>query len=343
MAVVIEGGQEPGLHLGAQLLHLGGVEAEIVARKRANTDELALALEHVDEHGEFVDPNLAHPAAPEIDAVVIGELAAGLQAAVLVEVGLQVLAVAVHGAELVDTDNLAVLADTAQLDEGGAGGHVVPNGGLLLAGEDKELAFAELLVEDLETGTVQTAEDFDTVVGAVLALGDGHVETARGLAEFGANTVPEIMKGEDNVADAPGVFLHDELALEYGSTAVTPQVTAIGEVLVGAVEQGVEVLHLVERHLVDKYMGMKAVVLCQAVAKVGVDDDCGGGKLAFMGFYPRKTLRKAHTAGLGKDSAHIGILDFLRSEAGAVVGSALGIVFRNFRFVIEGNAHWLIC
>ena len=56
--------------------------------------------------------------APEIDAVVVGELAAGLQAAVLVEVGLQVFAVAVHGAELVDTDNLAVLADTAQLDKG---------------------------------------------------------------------------------------------------------------------------------------------------------------------------------------------------------------------------------
>ena len=53
VAVVIEGGQESGLHLGAQLLHLGGVEAEIVARKRANTDELTLALEHVEEHGEL--------------------------------------------------------------------------------------------------------------------------------------------------------------------------------------------------------------------------------------------------------------------------------------------------
>ena len=31
VAVVIEGGEEPGLHLGAQLLHLGGVETEIVA------------------------------------------------------------------------------------------------------------------------------------------------------------------------------------------------------------------------------------------------------------------------------------------------------------------------
>ena len=118
MAVVIEGGQEPGLHLGAQLLHLRGVETEIVARKGTHTDELALALKHINEHGEFVDPYLAHPTAPEIDAVVVGELAAGLQAAVLVEVGLQVFAVAVHGAELVDTDNLAVLADTAQLDKG---------------------------------------------------------------------------------------------------------------------------------------------------------------------------------------------------------------------------------
>ena len=118
VTVVIEGGEEPGLHLGAQLLHLRGVEAEIVTRKGAHTDEFALALEHVEEHGELVDPYLAHPAAPEIDTIVVSELAAGLQTAVLVEVRLQILAVAVHGAELVDTDDFAVLADTAQLDKG---------------------------------------------------------------------------------------------------------------------------------------------------------------------------------------------------------------------------------
>lgn len=256
MAVVIEGGQEPGLHLDTQLLHLGGVEAEIVARKRPHTDELALALEHVNEHGELVDPYLAHPAAPEIDAVVVGELAAGLQTAVLVEVGLKVLAVAVHGAELVDADDFAILAHTAQLDEGGAGGHIVPDGGLLLAGEDKELALAELLVEDLETGSIEAAEDFDTVVGAVHAFGDGHVEAAGGAAELGAHPVPEIVAGKDKVGDAPGVALHDELALEHGGAAVAPQVAAGGEVLVGAVEEGVEVLHLVEGLLAEEDLGV---------------------------------------------------------------------------------------
>jgi len=199
VAVVIEGGQEAGLYLDAQLLHIGGVETEIVTREGTHTDELALALEHVDEHREFVEPYLAHPAAPEIDAVVVGEFATGLQAAVLVEVGLQVLAVAVHGAELVDTDDFAVLADTAQLDEGGAGGYVVPDGGLLLAGEDEKLALAELLVEDFETGSIEAAEDLDAVVGAVLALGDGHIEAAGGAAELRTHPVPEIVAGEDDV------------------------------------------------------------------------------------------------------------------------------------------------
>ena len=104
---------------------------------------------------------------------------------------------------------------------------------MLLAGKDKELALAELLVEDFEAGTVEAAEDFDTVIGATLALGDGHIEAAGGAAELGAHPVPEIVAGEDEVRDAPGVALHNHLALEHSGAAVTPQVAAGGEVLVG--------------------------------------------------------------------------------------------------------------
>ena len=342
MSVIVEGGQKAGFHLDAQLLHLGGVEAEIMAGQWTYTDQLALALEHIDEHGKFIEPYLAHPATPEIDTVVIGELAAGLQTTVFVEIGLQVLAVAVHGAELVDTYNFAVLADTAQLDKGGAGGNIVPDGGLLFTSKDKKLALAELFIEHLETGTVHSTEHLDTVVGAALAFGDGHIQAASGFAELGANTMPEIMKGEDKVADAPRVFLHDELALEYGGAAVAPQVAAGGEVLVGAVEEGVEVLHLVEGLLAEEDLGVDGIVLGETVALVGIDDDGGGGELFAVFFHPCEGFLETHVAGLDEDAAHVGVVDLLGGEAGAVVGSALGVVVGDLWFVVEGDSH-IIC
>ena len=210
---------------------------------------------------------------------------------------------------------------------------------MLLAGKDEKLAFAELFVEDFETGTVQTAEDFDTVVGAVLALGNGHIEFAGGAAELGAHTVPEIVAGEDEVRDAPGVALHNHLALENSGAAVAPQVAAGGEVLVGAVEEGVEVLHLVEGLLAEEDLGVEGVVLGKAVALVGVDDDGGGGELFAVFFHPCEGFLKAHVAGLDEDAAHVGVVDLLGGEAGTVVGSALGVVVGDLWFVVEGDSH----
>ena len=192
--VVVEGRQEAGLDADVQLLHLGRVEAEILPAQRAHAHELHLALEDVDRHRELVQPAAAHQFAPEVDAVVVGEFATVLQAFVLQHVGLEVFGIGVHRAELVHADELAVPAHALELDQGAAGRVVVPDGGAELLADDEVLAFVEAFVDDFEAGAVHAAEQLDAVVGAVLALGDPHVEPAGGF-HLGAGAVPEIVEG----------------------------------------------------------------------------------------------------------------------------------------------------
>ena len=83
LLVEIKGRQEAGLDTDVQLLHFGCIEAEIMAAQGAHADQFHLPLEDVDQHRELVQPGLSHEFTPEIDAVVVCELAAVLQAFVL--------------------------------------------------------------------------------------------------------------------------------------------------------------------------------------------------------------------------------------------------------------------
>ena len=114
--VVVEGGQEPRLDADMQVLHLGRVKAEIMPAQRPYADELHLALEDVDEHRQLVEPELAEQPSPAVDAVVVGEFAAVLEPLVLKHVGLEVLRVGVHRTELIDSDEIALVAYPRQLD-----------------------------------------------------------------------------------------------------------------------------------------------------------------------------------------------------------------------------------
>ncbi len=49
--VVVERGKETRFHADMQLLHLRGVQAEILPTQRPYADEFHLAFEDVDEHG----------------------------------------------------------------------------------------------------------------------------------------------------------------------------------------------------------------------------------------------------------------------------------------------------
>ena len=89
--VVVERGQEARFHADVQLLHLRGVQAEILSAQRPYAHEFHLAFEDVDEHGQLVQPSAAELVSPVVDTIVTRELTALLQAFVLQDVGLEVL------------------------------------------------------------------------------------------------------------------------------------------------------------------------------------------------------------------------------------------------------------
>jgi len=187
--VVVERGEQAGLDAEVKGLHLGGVEAEVVIAQRTYADELHIAANDVDEHGQFVEPILAQELSQTTHAIVGGEFATFLQAFVLVDVGLKVLGVGMHGAELVDADFFAVQAFATQTNEEAGGGMVVAYGLALLAGNDVELAVADFFAQDFEAGAIEFAQHLDAREGALVSLGDPHIEIAH-EEQFGADAAP---------------------------------------------------------------------------------------------------------------------------------------------------------
>ena len=112
--VDIEGGQQSRLGLDSQLLQIFRIKVEILLAQGTHPHQLHLPLKDIDKHGQLVEPGLAQEPAPLRHTVVVAELAAHIQVIVFVYVGLQILRIGIHRAELVHVEDLAVLAHTPQ-------------------------------------------------------------------------------------------------------------------------------------------------------------------------------------------------------------------------------------
>ena len=93
LLVIVERWQQAGFDTDMQILHFRRIKAEIVPAQGTDADQLHLALEHVDEHRQFVEPGFAQELAPAVDAIVVRELSAILKPFILKHIRLQVLGV----------------------------------------------------------------------------------------------------------------------------------------------------------------------------------------------------------------------------------------------------------
>ena len=337
LGLIVEGGQETRLDARMQRLHLGRVEAEIVAAEGPHADQLHLAFQDVDRHRELVQPAPAHQFAPEVDAVVVGELAAVLQALVLQHVGLEVFGVGVHRAELIDTDHIAVPADAAEFDQRAAGRVVVPDRGAELAPDDEEFALVEALVNDFESGPVHPAQQLDAVVGAVLALGDPHVEPARGLP-LGAEAVPKIVGAVHELAREAGETPVDQVSLEARGARMAPDVSAVHEGLVGLVEEGIEVADAVQAHAVDDDLRVMSAQVVEGIAVVGVDDEGCVIEFLAVGVEPFEEVVEPEVQRGLEDGVEVAAGGDVVLQFGAGLDALLGVVLGDeLLFVAEGD------
>lgn len=105
----IERWQETRLCFYPKFLYFFFIQIEILLAQRTYTYQFHLAFQDVEEHGELIEPSLAQELSPLGDAIVVIELATHIQVVVLIDIGLQVFRIGVHGAELEHIELLPVL------------------------------------------------------------------------------------------------------------------------------------------------------------------------------------------------------------------------------------------
>ena len=101
--------QQPRFGFNPKFLQISCIKIKILLTQGSHPDQFHLPLQNVNKHRQLIQPGLAEEPAPLRHAVVVAELAAHIQIVVLVDVGLQVLGIGIHGAELEDIELLAVL------------------------------------------------------------------------------------------------------------------------------------------------------------------------------------------------------------------------------------------
>ena len=253
----------------------------------------------------------------------------------MVDIRLHVFGVGVHGAELVHHNHFAVLADAAQVDDGRAVRCCIVHGLGNLAGGDEELALAELLVDHLEAGTVETTDNLHAAHGAVLAARQREVEASCQL-QFGAHAVPQVVPAYQQVVEAPRVSVQQQLVFQSRRHRVAADVGVLGDYVVDGIQLLVELLYGVERSREEYQLGR------HAFETVAHRFGCAGGDgyhenfAARLGLTVHQVLERtlvAHLAGGFEHLPHLGVDSPVGGQLGTVVASGLGVVL--FEFVLQ--------
>ncbi len=331
--VVIERGQEARFHADVQLLHLRGIQAEILPAERTHAHEFHLSFEDVDEHREFIDPTTAEFVTPVIDTIVTRELAALLQAFVLQDVGLEVFRIGVHRAELVHADHLPFIPDSVQFDEGAKGGIIVPDGFAELLAQDKEFSFVKTLVNDFETSPVHSSQQFHTAVTPVLPLRYPHIKPA-GPTHPGENPVPEIMEEIEHLSRESGTGALNYLPLQTRCSGMAQKVSSIHHVLVRFVQESIQVTDSGKAHLVDNQPRMMALKRIQRIAVVGIHDVSTRVEFVAVLVHPGSCFRQTHLLRGSVNLLQIHIANQLLLQLSAILHAPLRIVLREARTII---------
>ena len=335
MLLVVERRQQPGLGLDTQGLQFGCVEAEVLPAQRPDAHQLEVATQQVPHHRQFVEPQPPQHATPEVDTVVVLELASTLKALVVVDIGLHILGVGVHRAELVHHNHLAVLADAAQVDDGRACGRCIVHRLGAFAGGDEELALAELLVDHLEAGTIEAADDLHAAHRAVLAACQRVVEAPR-QPQLGTHAVPQVVPADQHVVEAPWVLVHQQFAFQSRRHQVAADVGVLWHHVVDGVQLLVELLYGVQRSRQEYQLGRQPVeAVAHCLGSAGGDGH-HEHLAARLGLTVHQVLERTlvtHLAGGFEHLPYLGVDRPAGSQLGAAVASGLGVAV--FEFVLQ--------
>ena len=263
----------------------------------------------------------------------MGELPAFLQSLMLQDVGLQILRIGIHRAELVNTDHISMVSDPIQFDQRAIGRVIIPNGFPELLSEDEILTLMEALVHDFESSPVHPAQQFHAAVAPVLSFGDPHIEPTGDLHP-GTHPVPAIVYQIQHLAENTRMRPQNDFLLQARSARMAPQIPAIHHILVRFVQEGIEMTDVGQSQLVDYQARMVVFKGIQGIAVVGVDNEGTLIEFIVMLVQPGHDFIQAHALRSRMDPVQVPIGNHLILQFRPGIHARFGIVLRNELFLM---------
>ena len=143
--------------------------------ERAYTHQGEFPGEEIQELRQFINPEFTHDLAPGGDVEIVLELSAFLQVIGGMYVSLQILAVGMHGAELLHVDGFTVQAFTFEADQGAVTGIDVFPGFAAFAQDEVHLVVNFAFMDQVKAAEVKSAHDLGFREGAVFAIGESEI------------------------------------------------------------------------------------------------------------------------------------------------------------------------
>lgn len=333
LLVVVERREEPRFHAHVKVLHLRCVHPEILPAEGANTHELHLSLQEIDEHGQFIQPTLAELVPPIIDPVIVRELPAFLKAFVFQDVGLQILRIGVHRAKFVHTNHVSFVSHAVKFDKGAVCGIVVPDRGTELLSQNEILALMETLIHDFESGPIHPPQQFHTAVSTVFPIRHPHIEPSR-PPHASAYPMPKIVHRIDRLPHQTGMRPENDLLLQSRSSGMAPHKSAIHQVFVRLVQKSIEVTDPGKSHLVDNEARMMPTQDIQRLSVIRVDDICTAVKLLLVRIQPVHELGQSEGFRRAIDPLQVHISDQLLLQLRPGLHTPFGVVLWNELFLM---------
>lgn len=188
---------EPRFEQHPELLHLFRVQAEVLRAQRPHPDQFEIAPQEVPDHGDFVQPQTAHDAAPAGDPHIGPELSAILEVIPPIDIILKVFRIRVHRPEFVDGHGPAMLPDPPEPHRRAVGRILVEIRLFDLACGVVDQPVLLAVIRHFKTAGNEPAEHFREGDHPFFPFGDDPVEPPR-PAPFGQKTF------ENKVDDVEG-------------------------------------------------------------------------------------------------------------------------------------------
>ena len=281
--ICIIGRHQSGFEADAQRPDVVWVEAEIVFAERPHAKDLDVAAQIVDELRQFVDPEAAEEPAPGGDAKIVLELAGLVELVVAIDPVLDEFGIGVHGAQLVECKDPALVTDPLQAHQRTVGGIAFRVRTFVFLRDAKELRIDHFGGQDAKAAEIEAAEQLGFGESAVVAAPQGEIELVRS-GQFGHDPVHEKIERIEEAGHVFGVFVVQGVQPFLKGVQNHDKITAVHQLLLREEKIGIDAAEIIDPVQVDQHVQRAVVDDLNVVERMGVEHRQSGfgdlGKIA---------------------------------------------------------------